>query len=152
MCVFLFPLAMCIVVTGFYSFKSNAHAKRLAAESISSVAAQLRFYPLGIMITMSPISAFFIIVVITGHEVHALLAVGALLVSSIGTVNAVVYTTIIYRPTTAVPQFKVIVETSLNEVMSSAMNPDSHDLEKISDVVSATSGSFAINYKVDFYD
>jgi hypothetical protein len=36
--------------------------------------------------------------------------------------------------------------------MSSAMNPDSHDLEKISDVVSSTSGSFAINYNVDFYD
>jgi hypothetical protein len=95
---YLLPIAVCWAFTAFYSFQSSVYADLLAANSITTVARQLRLYPVMLAVCMFPLSTFFLIVVITGEEVHPLLYVGALLTSSSGAINAVAFLTIVSRP------------------------------------------------------
>ena len=95
---YLVPLTACWIAAALYSFQSSVYANLLAADSITAVARQLRLYPAMLAVCMFPLSAFFVVVLLTGEEVPWLLFMGAILTSSSGTINAVAYLTIISKP------------------------------------------------------
>ena len=60
-------------------------------DSISTVSRQLKMYPIAVGLCMLPLCGFLLIAIVFGKEVKILLYVGAILVSSIGTFNAIVF-------------------------------------------------------------
>lgn len=94
---FLFPLTVCFIITSYFTIKSQLHAQKLAAHSINAVASSLRVYPVILAVCMYPISAFLIIVIVADKEIHSLLFISAILACSSGTVNGVLYMTLINK-------------------------------------------------------
>lgn len=92
---FLIPLFLCFITTTFHTINSIYYAGRMNGNIITLVAKQLRWYPFMLIICTFPLSFFFFLLVVTGHENHILRIIGALSACSSGTMNGIVYYTII---------------------------------------------------------
>lgn len=92
---FLIPLFLCFITTTFHTFSSIYYAERMNGNIITLVAKQLRWYPLMLIICTFPLSFFFFLLVTTGHENHILRIIGAISACSSGSMNGIVYYTII---------------------------------------------------------
>jgi hypothetical protein len=124
---YLLPMSSSWGFTLYYSIKSWYHANRLATDSISMVASQLRLYPLTLAICMFPISAFFLIVIFAGKEIHPILFVGAILASSTGTVNGIAYL-LITRASTAKRSTSIYQRSPLTTALMHAALGESSDV------------------------
>lgn len=92
---FLIPLFLCLLTTTIHTVNSIYYAQRMNGNTISLVAKQLRWYPLMLVVCTFPLSFFFFLLVTTGHENHVLRIIGAICSCSSGTMNGIVYYTII---------------------------------------------------------
>jgi hypothetical protein len=92
---YLFPMALSWILSAYYSYLTSHYALDHYSNKITTIASQLRLYPIVLALCMLPISTFFFIVVIFNREVHILLFIGAVLVNSTGTINGIVYLAIV---------------------------------------------------------
>lgn len=93
--LYLFPMSFSWLLSAYYSYITSKYASEHFTNKIAIVAYQLRLYPIVLALCMFPISSFFFLVIIIDKEIHPLLFIGAILASSTGTINGVVYLTIV---------------------------------------------------------
>lgn len=92
---YLFPLLLCCIFTIYYTIRSMYTARHKSDKAVYQVVQQLRLYPIMLTLCISPIASYFIAIIITGYDCHPLLFVGAILASSSGMINGLVYFMII---------------------------------------------------------
>ena len=88
---YLFPLLLCCVFTVYYTIRSTYSAYSKSNKALYQVISQLRLYPIMLTICISPIASYFITIIVTGYDCHQLLFIGAILASSSGLINGLVY-------------------------------------------------------------
>lgn len=93
---YLLPMCLSWIFSLYYSYLTTKHASlHYNMNKITFIASQLRLYPIFLALCMFPISTFFFLVILLNHEYHILLFIGAILVNSTGTINSIVYLTIV---------------------------------------------------------
>jgi hypothetical protein len=92
---YLFPLLLCVIFTLWYTIRSMYVAYRKSDKAIFQVAQQLKLYPLVLIICVSPIGSYFLTTILTDQSYHPLLFIGAILASSSGMINGLIYFIII---------------------------------------------------------
>ena len=98
-CFYLFPMCFSWLLSAYYSYITSKYASEHFTNKITVIAYQLRLYPIFLALCMFPISTFFFLVIIIDQEIHPLLFIGAILVSSTGTINGIVYLTVVRNNT-----------------------------------------------------
>lgn len=94
---FFCPLILSLMFTSYYAIYSSSHARKIAIDSITTVATSLRWYPIVIAVMMLPLSTYLFIVICTGREIRILGLIGAMCSCCSGIVNGVVYILIINK-------------------------------------------------------
>lgn len=92
---YLFPLLLCCLFTIYYTIISMHSAYHKSDKAIYQVVQQLRLYPIMLTICISPIASYFITIIVAKYDCHPLLFIGAILASSSGLINGLVYFMII---------------------------------------------------------